>query len=139
MLISLKVATVRQAQQILSIGTIAFVFGTVFVLKAIPANVFSSLTYAQVLLITMAFIALLDAILLGLSLASFQRSRLILSYFVSFVIQLRHEKEPSAESLTRTFTRIGDLPGTIYPAVPTTHQPRQHGALPDRIAHRLTP
>ena len=78
-LISLKVATVRQAQQILSIGTIVFVFGIVFVLKAIPANVFSSLTYSQFLLITMAFIALLDAILLGLSLVSFQRSRLILS------------------------------------------------------------
>ena len=78
-LISLRVATVRQAQQILSIGTIVFVFGIVFVLKAIPANVFSSLTYAQFLLITMAFIALLDAILLALSLASFQRSRLILS------------------------------------------------------------
>ena len=78
-LISLKVATVRQAQQILSIGTIVFVFGIVFVLKAIPANVFSSLTYAQFLLITIAFIALLDAILLGLSLISFQRSRLILS------------------------------------------------------------
>jgi len=78
-LISMRVATVRQAQQILSIGTIVFVFGIVFVLKAIPANVFSSLTYAQFLLITMACIALLDAILLGLSLASFQRSRLILS------------------------------------------------------------
>ena len=78
-LISLKVATVRQAQQILSIGTIVFVFGIVFVLKAIPANVFSSLTYSQFLLITMAFIAVLDAILLGFSLASFQRSRLILS------------------------------------------------------------
>ena len=78
-LISLKVATVRQAQQILSIGTIVFVFGIVFVLQAVPANVISSLTYSQFLLIVMAFIALLDAILLGLSLVSFQRSRLILS------------------------------------------------------------
>jgi len=78
-LVSLRVSTVRQAQQILSVGTIVFVFGIVFVLKAIPANVFSSLTYAQFLLITMAFIAVLDAILLGLSLVSFQRSRLILS------------------------------------------------------------
>ena len=78
-LISLKVATVRQAQQILSIGTIVFVFGIVFILQAIPANVVSSLSYSQFLLITMAFIALLDAILLGLSLISFQRSRLILS------------------------------------------------------------
>ena len=78
-LISLKVATVRQAQQILSIGTIVFVFGIVFILQAIPANVVSSLSYSKFLLITMAFIALLDAILLGLSLISFQRSRLILS------------------------------------------------------------
>ena len=78
-LISLRVATVRQAQQILSIGTIVFVFGSIFVLQAVPANVFASLTYAQFLLIVMAVIAVLDGILLGLSLVSFQRSRLILS------------------------------------------------------------
>ncbi|TMD82902.1 MAG: ABC-2 type transporter [Chloroflexi bacterium] len=78
-LISLRVATVRQAQQILSVGTIVFVFGSVFVLRAVPANVLSSLSYAQFLLIVMAVIAVLDAILFGLSLVSFQRSRLILS------------------------------------------------------------
>jgi ABC-2 type transport system permease protein len=78
-LVSLRVSTVRQAQQILSVGTIVFVFGITFVLRALPANVVSSLTYAQFLLITMAFLAVLDAILLGLSLVSFQRSRLILS------------------------------------------------------------
>jgi ABC-type Na+ efflux pump permease subunit len=78
-LISLKVSTVRQAQQILSIGTIVFVFGIIFVVQAVPANVVSSLSYSQFLLIVMAFIAVLDAILLGLSLVSFQRSRLILS------------------------------------------------------------
>jgi ABC-2 type transport system permease protein len=78
-LISLRVATARQAQQILSVGTIVFVFGSVFVLRAVPANVLSSLTYSQFLLIIMAVIAVLDAILLGLSLVSFQRSRLILS------------------------------------------------------------
>jgi len=78
-LVALRVATVRQAQQILSIGTIVFVFGVTFVLRAVPANVFSSLTYAQFLLIAMAFLVVLDAILLGLALVSFQRSRLILS------------------------------------------------------------
>jgi ABC-2 type transport system permease protein len=78
-LISLRVATVRQAQQILSVGTIVFVFGVTFVLRAVPASVFASLSYAQFLLIVMAVIAVLDAILLGLSLVSFQRSRLILS------------------------------------------------------------
>ena len=78
-LISLRVSTVRQAQQILSIGTIVFVFGVTFALRAIPANVLSSLTYEQFLLIVMAVLTVLDAILLGLSLMSFQRSRLILS------------------------------------------------------------
>ena len=78
-LVSLRVATVRQAQQILSVSTIVFVFGIIFVLQAVPANVVSALTYSQFLLIAMAVIAVLDAILLGLSLVSFQRSRLILS------------------------------------------------------------
>ena len=78
-LVSLKVATVRQAQQILSVSTIVFVFGVTFALRALPTNLFSSLTYAQFLLIVMAFLAVLDAILLGLSLVSFQRSRLIVS------------------------------------------------------------
>src|SRR5579859_573785 len=51
LLISLRVSTVRQAQQILSVGTIVFVFGITFVLRAVPANVFASLSYAQFLLI----------------------------------------------------------------------------------------
>lgn len=79
LLISLRVPTARQAQQILSIGTIVFVFGSVLALRAVPAGLVSSLSYSQLLLIAIAFIAILDAILLGLSLLSFQRSRLILS------------------------------------------------------------
>ena len=78
-LISLRASTARQAQQILSVGTIVFVFGSIIALRAVPADVVSSLTYSQFLLIVMAAIAVLDALLLGLSLASFQRSRLILS------------------------------------------------------------
>ncbi len=78
-LISMRVSTVRQAQQILSVGTIVLVFGIIFILRALPANFVSSLTYQHFLLMFMAFIAVLDAILLGLSLMSFQRSRLILS------------------------------------------------------------
>jgi len=78
-LVSLRVSTVRQAQQILSVGTIVFVFGSVLALKAVPADFLSSISYSQFLLIVMAVIAVLDAILLGLSMASFQRSRLILS------------------------------------------------------------
>jgi len=78
-LISLRSATVRQAQQILSVGTLVLIFGGVLALRALPANFISSLSYSQVVLLFIAVIAVLDAILLGLSLLSFQRSRLILS------------------------------------------------------------
>ncbi len=78
-LVSLRAPTVRQAQQILSISTIVFVFGLTFVLRSIPANVISTLSYPQFLLYVMLVLALLDAILLAVSLISFQRSRLILS------------------------------------------------------------
>jgi ABC-2 type transport system permease protein len=78
-LVSLRVATVRQAQQILSISTIVFVFGVTFILRAIPANILTSFNYQQFLLSVMVFLIVLDAILLGLSFMSFRRSRLILS------------------------------------------------------------
>jgi hypothetical protein len=55
------------------------IFAGVSVLQALPANVVSSLSYSQFLLLVIAVIALLDALLLGLSLVSFQRSRLIVS------------------------------------------------------------
>jgi ABC-2 type transport system permease protein len=78
-LISLRSATVRQAQQILGIGTFVLIFGGIFILRALPANFVSSLSYSQFLLLAIGFFTVLDAILLGLSLIIFQRSRLILS------------------------------------------------------------
>jgi ABC-2 type transport system permease protein len=78
-LISLRSATVRQAQQILSVGTLVLIFGGIFALRALPASFVSSLSYSQFLLLVLAVLAVLDAILLGWSLVSFQRSRLILS------------------------------------------------------------
>lgn len=78
-LISLRSATVRQAQQILSVGTLVLIFGGIFALRALPASFVSSLSYSQFLLLVIAVLAVLDAILLGLSLVSFQRSRLIVS------------------------------------------------------------
>ncbi len=78
-LISLRVATVRQAQQILSIGTIVLIFGGLLVISVLPEDLFSSLSYSQILLIAIAVLAILDAVLLVLSVVSFQRSRLILS------------------------------------------------------------
>jgi ABC-2 type transport system permease protein len=78
-LVSLRVSTVRQAQQILSIGTLVLIFGGIFALQALPANFVLSLSYSQFLLLAIAVIAVLNAILLGLSLVSFRRSRLIVS------------------------------------------------------------
>ncbi len=70
-LISLRSATVRQAQHLVGGGVLA--------LKAVPAQAISSLSYPQIWLIAMAVLAVLDAILLGVSLVSFRRSRLMLS------------------------------------------------------------
>src|SRR4051812_2314597 len=53
-LISLRSATVRQAQQILSVGTLVLIFGGIFALQALPANFVSSLSYSQFLLLTIA-------------------------------------------------------------------------------------
>ncbi|HEY6539428.1 MAG TPA: ABC transporter permease [Ktedonobacteraceae bacterium] len=78
-LISLHSATVRQAQQILIVATLVLVVGGVLALKAVPAQAISSLSSSQIWLIVMAVLAVLDAILLGVSLVSFRRSRLILS------------------------------------------------------------
>jgi ABC-2 type transport system permease protein len=78
-LISLRSATVRQAQQILIVAMSVLVIGGVLAIEAIPARAIASLSASQFWLIAMAVLAVLDAILLGLSLASFRRSRLILS------------------------------------------------------------
>jgi ABC-2 type transport system permease protein len=78
-LISLRSATVRQAQQFIIVATLVLVGGGVLALKAVPAQTFSSLSASQIWLIAMAALAVLDAILLGVLLVSFRRSRLILS------------------------------------------------------------
>ena len=79
MLVSLRVATVRQAQQLLIVATIALVFGGLLVVSALPADLFAGLSYEQLVLMGIGVVAVLDAGLLGLALLSFQRARLILS------------------------------------------------------------
>ncbi len=78
-LVSLRASTVRQAQLTLSIGTLVLVFGGISALQALPAKFVASLTYSQFLLLVLAVFAVLDVILLGASLLSFRRSRLIVS------------------------------------------------------------
>jgi ABC-2 type transport system permease protein len=78
-LISLKSATVRQASQTMLISLILLGLAISAIVKLVPPAFFASLTAIQGVLIMMLVLAVLDAILLMISLASFQRSRLILS------------------------------------------------------------
>jgi ABC-2 type transport system permease protein len=78
-LVSLHSPTVRQAQQTLLLSTLGFAVLLFLGLKAVPASLLASMNTDQVLLVILAILVLLDAILLGFSLASFKRSRLILS------------------------------------------------------------
>src|SRR5258708_9439249 len=77
-LISLHSATVRQAQQILTVATLVLIVGGVLALKAVPAQAISSLSASQFWLIVMAVLAIPHPIFLVASIVSFQRSRLVL-------------------------------------------------------------
>ena len=78
-LISLRSQTVRQAQQILGVGTLVMIIVGIIALQALPADFISSLSYSQAIFLFIVVFTVLDAILLGLSLVSFKRSRLIIS------------------------------------------------------------
>lgn len=84
-LVSLRAATVRQAQQTLSFATMFLVFIPIFGLQALPAawkarlpGLLAHTSPGQVLLIVMVALALLDLGLLAAAMARFQRARLIL-------------------------------------------------------------
>lgn len=77
-LISLRSATARQAAQTMVLGEILLALAVYGVARLLPASGIASLTASQMILIIMLVLVVLDAILLAISLASFQRSRLIL-------------------------------------------------------------
>ena len=84
-LISLRAATVRQAQQMLSIGTLVLLFVPIFGIRALPpeaqARLFGLLEGGDVGLIAaiaVLVLAVLDVGLLAAAMARFQRARLIL-------------------------------------------------------------
>jgi ABC-2 type transport system permease protein len=78
-LISLKSVTVRQASQTMLLGLIILGLSISMIVRLLPPGLAASLTTPQIVLIIMLVLVVLDAILLAASLASFQRSRLILS------------------------------------------------------------
>jgi ABC-2 type transport system permease protein len=78
-LISMRSATVRQAQQLVLVAMLVLAGGGVLLSRFLPADVISSLSESQLWLIAIAVLAVLDLILLGVSLVSFRRTRLMLS------------------------------------------------------------
>lgn len=78
-LISLKSATVRQAAQTMVLGELALGLAVYGVTRLLPHSLTASLTTAQTVAIVLVVLAVLDGILLAAALASFRRSRLILS------------------------------------------------------------
>ncbi len=77
-LVSLHSATVRQAQQTLLLGSVVLWLGVYFVARAVPADLIQAMSLTQVAMIAMLTLALIDAVLLAISLASFRRSHLFL-------------------------------------------------------------
>jgi ABC-2 type transport system permease protein len=78
-LISLRAATVRQAQQTMAVGTLILLIALILILRAIPAGMLAALDEFQFLLFFIGGFALIDLILVGILSAGFQRSNLILS------------------------------------------------------------
>lgn len=76
-LISRRSATVRQAQQLLIVATLVLLVGVAVVIPALPAQAVSALSTSQIWLIVMAVLAVLDTIVLGVSLVRFQRSHML--------------------------------------------------------------
>jgi ABC-2 type transport system permease protein len=78
-LVSLHSATVRQAQQTMLLGSLVLSMAIFFGVRAIPEQVLAAMSTSQIALAAMLFLAIIDAILLAISMASFHRARLILS------------------------------------------------------------
>ncbi len=78
-LISLRAATVRQAQQTMAVGTLVLLIAIVLILKSVPAQALAGLDGFRLLLFFIGGFALLDLLLAGIVSAGFRRSRLLTS------------------------------------------------------------
>jgi ABC-2 type transport system permease protein len=78
-LVSLHSATARQASQMLLLSMLSLLVVIYFLVRAVPVQLIQALGYSQIMLIAMLVLAVIDAILLVISMASFRRSRLILN------------------------------------------------------------
>lgn len=78
-LLSLRTATVRQAQQVLMIGTLVVSGALLALLQLLPKAFFQAFTPDQIWWMVVGIVALLDIVLLAYAIVRFQRAKLILS------------------------------------------------------------
>jgi ABC-2 type transport system permease protein len=78
-LVSLHSRTTRQASQTFALGSLGLFLAVYLVVRALPPQLFAGLSGSQIMVLVMVFFAIIDAILLSISMASFHRSHLILS------------------------------------------------------------
>ncbi len=79
-LVSLRSQTVRQATQVLSIGTLVLTVGVGFAASTLlPKDFFARYSTDQILIFAIVLVALVDVVLLAFAIVRFQRSKLILS------------------------------------------------------------
>jgi ABC-2 type transport system permease protein len=78
-LISLRISTVRQAQQTLTVGTLILGAAILGLTQLLPKEFFTSFTPDQLLLMAGGVVILLDVAVLIYAVARFQRAKLILS------------------------------------------------------------
>jgi ABC-2 type transport system permease protein len=76
-LVSLHSATVRQAQQTLLLSSLVLSVAIYLLIRILPLQAILAMNASQIFLIAMLVLAVLDAILLAIAMASFHRSRLI--------------------------------------------------------------
>jgi hypothetical protein len=78
-LVSLHSRTTRQAAQTFALGSLGLFLAVYLAARALPPQWFAGLTGSQMMILVIVFLAVIDAILLSISIVSFRRSRLILS------------------------------------------------------------
>jgi ABC-2 type transport system permease protein len=77
-LLSLRISTVRQVQQTLSIGTVMLGGAVIALIQLLPKEFFQTFNTDQILLLAVGVVVLLDAVVLAFTFRAFQREKLIL-------------------------------------------------------------
>lgn len=75
--ISLRSATVRQAQQLVMVATLVLLVGVAVVIAVLPKQAVSALSTEEIWLIALVVLAVPDTIVVGIARVRFRRSHVI--------------------------------------------------------------